>query len=844
MNALCIAILLIWPLSALAASPIHVLTDGETLAGWASSASLSTGAPQGQHAVSAPIPANQVGFINFDHQGTGIDLSNKHGLAFWWKVEGSGLQDLKIKVRNYPLVGGMEAIYDIWTGQNPPEGWQLAIVELARPQYDSWGGQPDLIRRYITFRTVSGANANARLFIDHIVAIDETFAWSVEHPVREAAPIDQADFDRDGQVGFTDFLIFAHAFGASQGDPGFNPRCDLNGDGVIGFGDFLLFAQLFGSDGMRWVIPLTLTNKTSDPLSIDLGVASNPLQTETIPASASLALKLPILQQHLLGRDPSDTFPILIWAQVAGIVQTRQKSTAYLPQSGPSRTYQQFAEAIQAGAEPILPDFSYSGYHYFAKPVPDVQADTFNVIDFGAVPNDGLSDQIAIQRTIDAAGRNGGGIVFFPPGEYLVNTDSDNHHSITIGSSKVILRGSGSRAGGTVIRMVNHMPPTNPDQLWTSPYMIIFRPTNTTERSLARVMANARRETFELTVDNASQLSRGQWITLYVNSLPAVSEFLSPYQPEPSWTTLHTTGIQIREKHRIADIQGNRIHLAEPLHTDLNAFFGWTVREYKHLEEVGVEDICFMGNWLDEFVHHKDAIHDGGWSLLQLSRCINAWVRRCSFINANRALDITTSSAVSVYHVTQAGNMGHSSISCSGGYGVWIGLSEDLAGHHHGPGSSSRATGTVYWRCDMQPGQRIDAHGAQPYANLLDRVNGGILYGSGASIENFPNHLKHYVLWNFLHRGSQKHYDFWLPGDARDRFVKPIIVGFHGDPVTFNESTLQVNESQGRMVEPESLFEAQLELRLGAIPAWLSELRAEWEYIRQTPLPNYSNPNF
>ena len=843
MNTLYIAILIMICPIPLWASPIHVITDCETLTGWASSATLTTDAHHGQHAVVAPIPADGVGFINFDHRHTGIDLSNKHSLAFWWKVEGHGMQDLKIKIRNYPLVGGMEAVYDIWTGQNPLDGWQLATVELARPQYDSWGGQPDLTRRYITFRTVSGANANARLFIDHIVAVDETFSWSVEHPVREPSPIEQADFTQDGQVGFADFLIFAQAFGTSQGDPGFDPRCDLNGDGAIGFGDFLMFAQLFGSDGMRWVIPLTMTNKTPEALPIELGITGI-LHTETLPAGADIVLRLPLPRAHLSGRDPSNTFPVSLWAQVAGAVQTRQQWTAYLPQSGPSRTYQQFVDALQTGDEPILPDFSYSGYHYFAKPIPDVQADTFNVIDYGAVPNDGQSDQLAIQRAIDAASRNRGGIVFFPPGEYLVNTDADNNRSILIGSSNIILRGSGSRAGGTIIRMVNHMPPTNPDQLWSSPYMFIFRPTNAPERFLANVVASARRETFELVVDNAAQLYPGQWIMVHVNSHAAIPEFLDSYQIEPAWTTLRFNGIQVRERHRIADIQGNRIRLAEPLRANVNALHNWTVREYNHIEEVGVEDICFMGEWLDFFVHHKDAIHDGGWSLLQFSRCVNAWVRRCSFINVNRALDITTSSAVSVYHVTQAGNMGHSSISCSGGYGVWIGLSEDLAGHHHGPGSSSRATGTVYWRYDMQPGQYIDAHGAQPYANLLDRVNGGVLYGSGASIENFPNHLKHYVLWNFLHRGSHTHYDFWRPGNARDRFVKPIIVGFHGDPVTFNEATLQVNESQGRMAEPESLFEAQLELRLGTVPFWLNDLRAEWEHIRQTPLPNYSNPNF
>ena len=65
---------------------------------------------------------------------------------------------------------------------------------------------------------------------------------------------------------------------------------------------------------------------------------------------------------------------------------------------------------------PFLPDFSYSGYHYFDKPVPDIQGDVFDVTAYGAVPNDGLSDQAAIVRAITAAEQNNGGIVFFPPG--------------------------------------------------------------------------------------------------------------------------------------------------------------------------------------------------------------------------------------------------------------------------------------------------------------------------------------------------------------------------------------------------------------------------------------------
>ena len=55
-----------------------------------------------------------------------------------------------------------------------------------------------------------------------------------------------ADFDRDGTVGFQDFLQFAGQFGTSQGDAGYDARFDLDGDGAVGFSDLLIFAERFG----------------------------------------------------------------------------------------------------------------------------------------------------------------------------------------------------------------------------------------------------------------------------------------------------------------------------------------------------------------------------------------------------------------------------------------------------------------------------------------------------------------------------------------------------------------------------------------------------------------------
>ena len=146
-------IVFLWACVCSASDPVQTLTYCDNLSGWSSGVQLSKDAPEGRFAVAASLPAGQTGFFTYNFFSTGQDISQRHSLSFWWKVEGNGLRDLKIKVRNYPLVGGMEAVYTIWEGQTPPQGWQLAVIELSKPQYDNWGREPDYNQRYITFRT-------------------------------------------------------------------------------------------------------------------------------------------------------------------------------------------------------------------------------------------------------------------------------------------------------------------------------------------------------------------------------------------------------------------------------------------------------------------------------------------------------------------------------------------------------------------------------------------------------------------------------------------------------------------------------------------------------------------
>ena len=63
-----------------------------------------------------------------------------------------------------------------------------------------------------------------------------------------AQTVSDADFDGNGRVGFSDFLLFAGKFGARQGDGKYEAKYDLDGDGEVGFSDFLAFAGFFGQN--------------------------------------------------------------------------------------------------------------------------------------------------------------------------------------------------------------------------------------------------------------------------------------------------------------------------------------------------------------------------------------------------------------------------------------------------------------------------------------------------------------------------------------------------------------------------------------------------------------------
>ena len=112
---------------------------------------------------------------------------------------------------------------------------------------------------------------------------------------------------------------------------------------------------------------------------------------------------------------------------------------------------------------------------------------------------------------------------------------------------------------------------------------------------------------------------------------------------------------------------------------------------------------------------------------------------------------------------------------------------------------------------------------------------------SGGPAPSFPNHLRWMVFWNFSYDSDEEQpSNLWNYVKGKEaKFVKPLFVGLHGKPVTLVAEALEGNECQGEKVTPESLYEAQLGLRLGNVPDWVGSVRKDWEKVKALELPPY-----
>ncbi len=417
----------------------------------------------------------------------------------------------------------------------------------------------------------------------------------------------------------------------------------------------------------------------------------------------------------------------------------------------PSALYQNWVDAQVNNTEPILPTFSYAGYHNgeiglpptFTQQIFDVTAAAY-----GAIPDDGISDKAAIMLAIAAAEANNGGVIFFPPGKFIVNDASvdDPSEVIRISKSNIVIKGSGSGTGGTELYQKDNT--THPDMAtkdYVCPYLFLFwNGEDSANTFITNVTGNADRETHSIEVANAANISVGQWVELYIKdtSTALLNEELAPYTTadlyQPQNLRIVNNGVEVREIHKVVSKNGNVITFKEPIHRAVDATYNWKINNFSALEEVGIQDLKYTGGFIWNHIHHRAPqelfpgepvggpnayLSSSGWSGIQFNHVVNSWISNVEFTAMSQAAQFKFLGYSSALNNRYVGNPGHNFIVTNSATGCLLGKNIDYTtGTWHGSGVNAMSIGNVLWRNEhpQNGNSGMEAHANQPRASLYD----------------------------------------------------------------------------------------------------------------------------
>lgn len=555
-------------------------------------------------------------------------------------------------------------------------------------------------------------------------------------------------------------------------------------------------------------------------------------------------------------------------------------TTIWVFSQSPSSTFAQFDADLTAGVTPDLPDFSYAGRNLHADEPPLATSTTHTIIhvaDYGAVADDGRSDRRAVVEAIAAAEAAAPAIVMFGKGRYILRDVQDvNFPAIRISKSGIVLRGEGMYRGGT--ELVALCESAEDDLIRFEPDLtpVNFRG----RRELSKFTVPPKRGDTELQLVDASAIQVGD-IVRVVTALPdtfdefsAFFENLGLESDVQRYFDRYTNNGSNTSDFRgdfesqvlVTGVSGNTVTIAAPLvaeHEHASPTVNGGPRVMQNFEDgedfmqdSGIEDLALTAAHTEQFKHFYSRGMDG-YDLLVMRNVRHCHARRVRFSSGTRSLTLEGNGiANTFYDLLLEGNAGHYSITVVGSYfGTQFSFIREESANHHGLGATDSAFGTVYHRCNTFGGP--EGHSGYPQATLLDRGEGDLAIRrvGGAA----PHISKRFVIWNWRQEQFARG-DRGLPNDAGNSFSetlgarsvdfwpdliqRPYLIGLHGQNLAIDNAADEtaVNESQGAKVLEDSLFESQLQRRLGVVPGWIAQRAASFEAITRHTRISIASP--
>jgi hypothetical protein len=495
------------------------------------------------------------------------------------------------------------------------------------------------------------------------------------------------------------------------------------------------------------------------------------------------------------------------------------------------------------GTQTTLADYSHAGYHYCEVPLPEVNESNytyFNVVDYGAIPNDGQSDRKAVLQALDAAHNySSKAVVYFPPGKYRLNERSDfGEKPLIITKNNLVIKGAGQHLTELYFEQPMLMNEGHIKFIPNDPYDSYWRG----DEVISTVSSYPEKGSYILEVSNSSNFSPGDVVNIDADLNTGTTRGQGYFTHHEILPGIQPIEDYFFELHQVKQVIENKVYFKEPIHLDLPHMENAKIRIINNLiEESGIQDMTISGNLKEQFKHHNGSRFSERYDLITFQDARNCWARNLRLKNYSDAINLKRCIANTVININLVGNTGHNSIGGSYTYGTLFAYIRENTQTHHGLGGDHSLVNSVFLRCNQYDG--LEAHCAWPRASLYDLNEGGFKPRPGGAVK-FPHHGKDLCFWNWkvTRPGSN---DFWPIGSNYGYFMPFVVVGLHGESFTIADmdEDLLAYESMGtRVTTPESLFEAQLADRLGSLPVWLASESANFEAISRYSSISISSP--
>lgn len=480
-----------------------------------------------------------------------------------------------------------------------------------------------------------------------------------------------------------------------------------------------------------------------------------------------------------------------------------------------------------------IPNNSYAGCLYGEKEGGECSENTIRIIfPHAARYADGIRDATAaIQKAISDIELKGGGVLYLPPGKYRIKG------RIVLGRSRVVLSGSGPES--TVLLFENSLTdlekrPAGLDSS-TSPYswsggLIHVGPKEDfpsrwgkngeafpgwrAGKILSKIKEPARTGQFSLALENASEISAGQWVflayenesnNLFLNQLAGFAD-----DRDFPWATMGKSfrGRKLPWPVQVLDVKNDTITLKQPLRFDVRGGGSFSIRKFDFfVEGVGVENLRIVMPRHPLKKHNQEA----GFNGIFIHRAVHSWVKNVVIENADNGILLLSTKNVSVSGVSLVGTgrFHHGIFSKDTHDCLVTGFSLDAL-MVHGINSDKFGSGNVWRRGKMRHGTFDMHHGMQfdLIRTDIEIENDG---ENGGQVQDGPMQGKRVVHWNI--RGRKRAAYVYQAG------LMPMgaLVGIQGlEPLVEepDSNNGHLIADHGRAPNPADLYEAQRKLRI------------------------------